>query len=835
MAKNFAKSAFALLTVALMLLGMSMTASAASDFSYDNVHYIITSTVNKTVKVTQRPGKYSGPYIIPATVPYNGSTWKVTAIGDSAFYDCDELSRCTLPNTIQTIGKRAFMKCKVLPSVALYDGLTSIGESAFENCVKLTSITLPNTVTTVGHSAFFNCDALASVTWSKNAKKIPGYTFYSCEALTNFKFLDGLTEIGDLAFGSSGLTQAILPYGLKTLTGSPFANCAELRTLLIPSSVTSMGSTAFTGCKKLSVLYCNMKQAPGINVTNVPATCVAYVPVGAASAYQNAGWNMIVQEGAYDFNLGTGYAAGAYYHMTVLSDQPVTYGGETYDGTAAYVFHPNIRSSDMVNFIGDLYETDNMCGSGKRYLMTGVGDYCFYKATNLKSAKFKSSMGSIGNYAFQQCTNLESVDLGNGLTGIYWHAFEYCSSLKEVSIPNTVNWVSQWAFANCANLDKVYWSTKLDYIPENCFNNSGMRNFKMPYWIKVIHKGALANIKKSNEMVLPYGLTTIWDDAFSGACINKVLIPSSVTSIGSTAFKNCTSLKDIYINMVNPPTLDLSNVPTNGMVYVPVNCLYQYDAIQCWRVRAINGGAFDYNYGSAGFNEGSLYHMTITSTKPVTVNGTTYDGTAKYVFHPNIQETTSTSFTPSEYEADNMCSSGKRYLITEIGDSCFYGSAASIEKIDFHKCTGLKTLGHDAFWTSNVKELRLPASVTTYGPYAIYYVLSMTDLYVENPTPVSVPGNAFFSNDYGRVTLHVPTQKAVTAYKNASVWRNFYKIVAEGGMPGDVNGDGEVNIGDVNAVIAMIVGGGSNPAADVNGDGEVNIGDVNAVIDIILS
>ena len=54
------------------------------------------------------------------------------------------------------------------------------------------------------------------------------------------------------------------------------------------------------------------------------------------------------------------------------------------------------------------------------------------------------------------------------------------------------------------------------------------------------------------------------------------------------------------------------------------------------------------------------------------------------------------------------------------------------------------------------------------------------------------------------------------------------------GIKGDVNGDGEVNISDVNAVIDIILGGGSNPAADVNGDGEVNIGDVNAVIDIIL-
>jgi hypothetical protein len=55
-------------------------------------------------------------------------------------------------------------------------------------------------------------------------------------------------------------------------------------------------------------------------------------------------------------------------------------------------------------------------------------------------------------------------------------------------------------------------------------------------------------------------------------------------------------------------------------------------------------------------------------------------------------------------------------------------------------------------------------------------------------------------------------------------------------MQGDVNGDGEINIADVNAVIDIILTGvGSTGAADVNGDGEVNIADVNAVIDLILS
>ena len=54
------------------------------------------------------------------------------------------------------------------------------------------------------------------------------------------------------------------------------------------------------------------------------------------------------------------------------------------------------------------------------------------------------------------------------------------------------------------------------------------------------------------------------------------------------------------------------------------------------------------------------------------------------------------------------------------------------------------------------------------------------------------------------------------------------------GLVGDVNGDGEVNIADVNAVIDMILSGNTSASGDVNKDGEVNIADVNSIIDLIL-
>ena len=64
---------------------------------------------------------------------------------------------------------------------------------------------------------------------------------------------------------------------------------------------------------------------------------------------------------------------------------------------------------------------------------------------------------------------------------------------------------------------------------------------------------------------------------------------------------------------------------------------------------------------------------------------------------------------------------------------------------------------------------------------------------------------------------------------------NAVLVMMVQGVPGDVNGDNEVNIADVNAVIDMILSGKTSSEGDVNRDGEVNIADVNVVIDMILN
>ena len=76
------------------------------------------------------------------------------------------------------------------------------------------------------------------------------------------------------------------------------------------------------------------------------------------------------------------------------------------------------------------------------------------------------------------------------------------------------------------------------------------------------------------------------------------------------------------------------------------------------------------------------------------------------------------------------------------------------------------------------------------------------------------------------------------AYNGMAVYKIGRNVdageVPQPGVKGDVNGDGEVGIADINYVINLIITGNDNLAGDVNGDGEIGIADVNAIIEIIL-
>lgn len=123
------------------------------------------------IKMTGKGTKAS----IPGYVRYNGKSYKVTKIGNKAFYKNTKLKTVTIPSTVTEIGSKAFYGCKKIAKVTIPKKVKVIGSKAFYGCKKLTKVTIKSTkLTNVGSKAFAGISKKAVIKVPK--KKLAVYT-----------------------------------------------------------------------------------------------------------------------------------------------------------------------------------------------------------------------------------------------------------------------------------------------------------------------------------------------------------------------------------------------------------------------------------------------------------------------------------------------------------------------------------------------------------------------------------------------------------------------------------------------------------------------------------
>jgi hypothetical protein len=406
------------------------------------------------------------------------------------------------------------------------------------------------------------------------------------------------------------------------------------------------------------------------------------------------------------------------------------------------------------------------------------------------------SVTSIAHSAFAECSNLTGVTIPSTVTSIDYYAFGLCTKLTSITIPNSVKTLGAHEFYNCSTLADV-------------------------------------------------------------------TLGSGLTNIGKFTFRNCNALTSVTCLSNTPPTMGGSDCFTNtayanAKLKVPAAALNAYKSADWWRMfTTIEALPFDFCVN------GIYYKKTSSNTVEVT-----YRELLALSYSGNVT-------IPQTIKVNNVT-----YKVTAIGEFAFYGckgltnvtmpsTITAINGCAFEGCTGLAavtlpgslaTLGLDAFARcSALKNIIIPSSVTAMGGYAfssctalqtvtigsgLEYIgdkafnecsaLTTVNCYAKIP-PTMEANTCFTSSTYNNATLNVP-RSSLNAYKTANWWRMFVTIVgvSTGSDPNDVNGDGEVNIADINAVISAILAGSHDVVYDANSDGEVNVADVNAVIDIIL-
>ena len=130
-----------IMAVAMMMLSLQAMADRFS-YTYQGKTLSYYTTSENTVEVTYT--YISGDVVIPSTVIYDGSTYSVASIGDSAFSGCNGLTSVNIPNSVTSIRGSAFENCSSLTSVRCLSSVPpSIGSSSFSGISSTCTLTVP--------------------------------------------------------------------------------------------------------------------------------------------------------------------------------------------------------------------------------------------------------------------------------------------------------------------------------------------------------------------------------------------------------------------------------------------------------------------------------------------------------------------------------------------------------------------------------------------------------------------------------------------------------------------------------------------------------------------
>ena len=194
------------------------------------------------------------------SIPSYIDGYKVTAIGDGAFYGNTNITEVTISNYVTYLGQNAFRNCTGLTTASIGSGVEKMGnqynsyqQGCFQGCINLKSVTISEGVKEIGLCNFSGCSSLQRVTIPKSVSIIKPQAFNECSSLTYAYISNGVQTIDSSAFSNNtSLTDLYIGNTVQTIGESAFSGCKNLPGVNIPDSVTVIGQNAFRNCTGLT-------------------------------------------------------------------------------------------------------------------------------------------------------------------------------------------------------------------------------------------------------------------------------------------------------------------------------------------------------------------------------------------------------------------------------------------------------------------------------------------------------------------------------------------------------------------------------------------------------
>ena len=444
----------------------------------------------------------------------------VTGINSSVFMNTTNLKSVSIPASVSYIGQQVFDGCTNLETVSGCEGVTDVGDKAFSGTKWLTD--QPDGVVYIGKVAYLGKNVSGEVNIKASTVSISNNAFKDCTNLTSITIPNSVTYIGSYTFyGCTGLISIEIPNSVTSIGSSAFEGCTNLISIEIPNSVTSIGSSAFQGCTSLTSIT-----IPD-DVTNICESTFQ----GCTSLTSITIPNGVTDIGSYTF-----------YGCTGLTSITIPNGvTEIYEST--FQGCTSLTSITIPNSV------------------TYIGAKAFFGCSILATVTIGSGVESIGGSAFKDCTNLETVTVYAQDCSLGNNAFNYCSKLANIYVFSDL--VDHYkSLPNWSNYRSIIKGMTGGYCGASGHESEVvwvLAGTSPNYTLTISGTGAMADYSLTNRpwvnyldgivtVVIEDGVESIGSDAFRNCTsLESVTIPASVTSIGASAFQKCSSLTSISI------------------------------------------------------------------------------------------------------------------------------------------------------------------------------------------------------------------------------------------------------------------------------------------------
>ncbi|MBQ9742634.1 MAG: leucine-rich repeat protein [Ruminococcus sp.] len=285
---------------------------------------------------------------------------------------------------------------------------------------------------------------------------------------------------------------------------SAFYSCSSLKSITIPSSVTSIGEYAFRECSSLKNIY-------------IPegVTYIGYRAFGDCESLESVTIPNSIEKVEYI----------AFENTAIYNNESNWENGVLYIGPV------------LIDSIYGDYDVKNIYGN---YVIKAgtkvIADYAM-AGCSIESVTIPSSVTHIGDYAFRNCSSLESVTIPSRVTSIGDSVFDGCSSLASINVEkdNSI----------CTSVDGVLFSRDMTTLIKYPANKTAAK-YSIPEGVTEIVDGAFGDCRNLQNLTVSGSVETLY--GISGCdSLLSVTILEGVKSIGSYCFYDCSSLESVTI------------------------------------------------------------------------------------------------------------------------------------------------------------------------------------------------------------------------------------------------------------------------------------------------